>query len=511
MRKKLVKNIPWVISAIFWYYVEFFRPEYFIETFSLAVIAVIVTGCICESIYAKVKKIPKSILGIGLLSTIGAMGFMVEYHDANLFLAILASWFAFSIQVLILDYVKDVFSEVICGFGKWERMIVLGVTMVYLAFLLFAFIKSNAFYSVAGDLIYTADCAPLVRENAYLSLIHGENDLRQPLFAVTATPFVGAAYAIAMLFPRFRYAKAYAMGIAQMLLLLFTLCMITKMVKKEEMDKIRFFLLISLTYPAILFSIMMEQYVVVLFWTVLYIYLLVEKNRQDTYVMVGAAGSLLINAGLVVFAEKKEQFHLKEYLLRIFQIAGTGIWAVVLFCRSDVIFSFFDKVNMLKEFTGEKVLFINRLMQFTMFIRSCFVAPKAKLNWQVKQNYSWQLAPVETVSVLGIVLLALAIAGFVLNRKKLLYQISMFWVCYSFLILCVLGWGTAENGLVLYSLHFGFAYWILVYGFFDKLLENWKNRILRYVVWGCAVLALTIINSIGILELLIYARTYYPA
>lgn len=505
------KNLPWMISAVCWYCVEFFQPEYFEISLILASIVVFITGAVNDSIYEKVRQVEKPIWCIAAVSAIGAIGFMVKNYNVNIIMALPALWFAFSCQVLLYSYMKDVVIEVVYGLGKWERVIIIGVSFVYLCFLLFAFMKSNAFYSIAGDLIYTADSGLLMRGNAYLSLVHGENDLRQPLFSVAATPFVGAAYAVSMLFPNFRYAEAYAMGIAQAALLLFTLWMITRMVKKEEAGRIRFFIIIVLTYPSILFSITLEQYIVVLFWTVLYIYLLVEKNTKDGYVLVGAAGSLLISASLVVFDEKKQVFDWKEYVFKIVKIAGMGVWAVLLFCRADVILSVFDKIDMLKQFTGEEVSFTNRLQQFTMFVRSCFVAPPSELNWQVRQDYSWQQVPVEAISVAGILLFVLAVLGFVLNYEKLLYKICMFWVVCSFMVLCVLGWGTAENGLILYTLYYGFAYWILVYGFFDKVLEKFKNCIWRYGMWMIAVIALVVLNGIGILRLLIYARTYYPA
>jgi hypothetical protein len=78
----------------------------------------------------------------------------------------------------------------------------------------------------------------------------------------------------------------------------------------------------------------------------------------------------------------------------------------------------------------------------------------------------------------------------------------------SFLVLCLVGWGTAENGLILYSLYFGWAYFCLAFLAVEKLFTAWPFG--RNAVLSLAIAALAYVNIPGIVDLIQFGIQYYP-
>ena len=77
-------------------------------------------------------------------------------------------------------------------------------------------------------------------------------------------------------------------------------------------------------------------------------------------------------------------------------------------------------------------------------------------------------------------------------------------------ILLLLGWGTSENGLILYGLYFGWAILMLLFQLIEKLGETLKlNILLPLVSLLCAVILLYW-NVPSILEMVQFAIQYYP-
>ena len=57
-------------------------------------------------------------------------------------------------------------------------------------------------------------------------------------------------------------------------------------------------------------------------------------------------------------------------------------------------------------------------------------------------------------------------------------------------MLVILGWGTKENGLILYSLYFGWAYFVLIFQLLNNIFKNNK-------VFKIALIILILLMVIG--------------
>ena len=111
-------------------------------------------------------------------------------------------------------------------------------------------------------------------------------------------------------------------------------------------------------------------------------------------------------------------------------------------------------------------------------------------------------------SVLGLTVLALSLISFLVNRKDPACKAAFLWLIFSFAILFLLGWGTQENGLVLYTLYFGWAVWVLLMKLFQRLHE----RIPHFLsIAGILILVVFLaVNLPALWQLLSFAFSYYP-
>ena len=108
------------------------------------------------------------------------------------------------------------------------------------------------------------------------------------------------------------------------------------------------------------------------------------------------------------------------------------------------------------------------------------------------------------MNLLGIIILVLVTISFILNKKDKLSKISYYWVIFSVLLLCVVGWGTQENGLVLYSLYFSWAFIILIYNLFKWIFNKLKiNKYFKYCILSITVMIL-IFNLYNLNEMITY-------
>ena len=123
---------------------------------------------------------------------------------------------------------------------------------------------------------------------------------------------------------------------------------------------------------------------------------------------------------------------------------------------------------------------------------------------------SWQMVPASKIHPAGTLILVLCAISALLNRKKKSSLLAAGWVGFSLVMLLGLGWGTAENGLILYALYFGWAYLVLLFQLAEKIGQVSKVNYLTEVlsIGGAALMAAC--NIPAIMEMVRFAMTYFP-
>ncbi|MCR4614953.1 MAG: hypothetical protein K5756_02240 [Clostridiales bacterium] len=497
-----------------------------------------------KNVFSLTKKIPRAVIIYSAVSTAGICRFARKLFvtvysrsgligkltdrvgiSQNVFLnavssvaAILSCLTVFVLVSLLLNSVADKLRPLFSSLSKTEAVIYSLIAAALIALVCFAFFRSEAFWGteVAYDILYTSDSPELVKNNVYLWLCHPENDLRQPLFAVFAAPFVGFGYILSL--PLAHFDPAFTpvfMNIIQVLMMLTANLMLAKRATSNATGRICFMLISGVTYTTLLFSLMMEQYIVSYFWVVFVVFSYIENKKASAVSLTAAGGTLLTSLALVPTAWEND-LPVKTGKLRAFvsavekSVLCFGMF-VVAFCRLDVLLDLSESTNHLSNYVGGESL-AGRARQFLSFTASCFAAPDAGIDTVSHDHISWQMSEsaASNVSILGAVILILCLVSFIVNRKEPLAGISALWICFSGILLWAVGWGSVENGMILYSLYFGWAFLVLLFRLSERIADKLKFKYFTPVVCGAAIIALAAANYRGISEILEFAFKYYP-
>lgn len=375
--------------------------------------------------------------------------------------------------------------------------------------------QTTVFYSPNGsatnvwdkiDIVYSSDTASLVEQNVFLNIGASENDIRQPLFGVFAAPFA----LLASLTARLLYLPGLyppLLQIVQAFLLFIAVILIGRVLRLSGIEKALFLSLSSVTYPALLFLLNMEQYIFPVFWLTLLIWQYLSgdaSERDDTW--IAASGSMLTSGVFVLLVPRQGALggRIRACLFAICKFAIV----MLLFGRAAMVISSAESIRFLTQFAGERLVFLQRLLQYSAFVSACFVAPAAQVVQYASGISVFHQSDVLGWSIAGVVLFAASTAGFIVQRKNAFARICFGWVLFSFLLLCVVGWGTFENGLVLYTLYFSWAFLSLIVLLIQRVFR--RQAAVRITVLSAGIAALLVFNLQGIAELLRFGIQYYP-
>lgn len=394
-----------------------------------------------------------------------------------------------------------------------EKIIYSLLIIVTIGIVVYAFLHTQAFYGTKYwyDIIYTSDSPVLVKGNAYMVLTHQENDLRQPLFAVFTAPFVAIPYLLGKIVGAPLPIQAILLNIAQIVMLFIANFMLTKIMNLDSKKRICFMILSSCTYTHLLFCLMMEQYIAAYFWVIFYVLLISERKSGEKIALWGAGGTLLTSIIFLPFmSTKSPRKEFKSWFMDNFKNGLEFVTVIITFCRFDVIYSLIPKITQLSNYTGKSISFVNKIYQYTEFISNCFIAPHALVNTSYFDHASWRLEMASDVNILGIIILILVLVSAIYNRHKYSSMLSIGWVGFSVIMLLGLGWGTVENGLILYALYFSWAFLILLFQLIEKIEDTLNFHFLVPLLTCITVVSLLYINIQSIIKMVNFAITYFP-
>jgi len=355
-------------------------------------------------------------------------------------------------------------------------------------------------YLMRADRLFTMDNGVIVQQNTWMDLAAEENDMRQPLFALFSMPFAIPLWLLGRLIPAFPDFYLFALALVQWGLLLLSYGMLCDMA--EEACRMGLLLVLALSYPTLIFMLGMEQYIFSVFWMIAYLYAFIRNTGGRKLLCIACTGSLLTTGFWEPLVAKEKSW--KSWLTETAMTFGGAVWLIVgsgklklldeLAIQTERYGSYFGNVSMPE-----------RLLQYINFIGSCLMAPATRSH---ELNGTWLLAPVTGINLMGAAVLILSVLGVIWFRKQIIIRFCTLWMCFSHVLLCLLGWGSAENGMILYTLYFGWAFLLPAW------MAAWKitaplgrGRKWMLAVCGVAILA---VNGLDLLGLLRFARRIYP-
>lgn len=409
----------------------------------------------------------------------------------------------------IWDFLKDFWrtSDFI------ERMYLLWAGIFFAALIYMTFMCTQAFYGahVNGkwfnfDLIYSSDSGYLVHQDVFRNVGAGQNDLRQPLYGLFAMPFAQAAWLLSRVLFFLPEAYITVLQILQMGLFLVTVVLVSRMMELKGIEKILFLLLLSVTYPMLIFALSAEQYLMAMFYLVLMLYLRKEKVGGSLG-YIAATGSMLTTGiffPLVTWDRNPVRF-VKNTLM----LCGAFFAVMILSGRLTTFLDIGTYIAGYAPYVGGEVEPVSKLMQFVNFVGSTVVAPESQVDFETYGHVSWQMSQVTQWRILGFVLIIMAVLGVMAKPKAVFSRICAVWMAFSFLLLGIIGWGTIDNGLLLYSLYFGWAYVAMCFQFLHRLLK--RCRVLKLAVMIAVIAIVLVLNVKALRDVLVFATHFYPA
>lgn len=519
------------ISALFFLLLNAGMPQMIKMPFSSyisilpAFILIVLISAVCPPFGSFYKGTTRKIRAIAFFSSVGTcysiwmilrycpypvlFGYTFILRTASMILAVP---FVFVLCVILWHRLEELISTIVlsAGINKYELIQYFIIFLIYCVYVTICLTYSKAFYDMNGlGEIYTSDSPALVEFNSFVVVDEFQNDIRQPLFAVFSAPLTGIPCLIGNLIPGI--PMALVLCYSQIAILLFTTFVLATELKLNVLQRMSFMLVASSTYSVMLFSVMIEQFVMAYFWLVMTICYL-NKEKAGGPLVIAASGSLLTNGVLVPVIYFPRKISKESVFLSIKKmIFWMGDFLIVLLItgRLHVLCNAGYSLSILSSYTGTKVSLIGRVLQYFNFVSSYFVVPESEL--QIVNNApSWHLAEVKTLNFVGVAIFILALIAFIFTRREKISKVAMGWILFSIFVLILVGWGTSENGLILYSLYFGWPFFILLFNSVKALEVKLNTKVLIPVCSVVFSLLMLVFNIPGIVRMVRFAIENYP-
>ena len=435
-------------------------------------------------------------------------------------LCVLSILFILPFLKYIYFIIKESLNKLFMRLHGIDLYIFFGICILSMAFTVLMFSKTDVLYNAYKDYcdwdyIYTSDTLAQLGGNIWLNLWHTGNCIVHPTFSSFSMPLVAPLYLLSQLFVSLNLFP-YFLAFLHTFLICTTYTMIIDLMEFKHRGVL--LLLYFSLYSSLLFSFVIEEYIIVFFWLILFIYNYIKKeNHENCDSLLIISTSTILTNGILALLLIEENKSIKNNFLKLIKLFFLGALTVFSLGNSSLSFTFLSQIKRLSDFSGidiengtSRITLIDKFYQYTNFVKSCFVFPKASIKLNAFGCTSWQLDVVDCASVIGIVIFVLCIISFIINRKDKLCQISFGWIVYSVFVLLIVGWGTVENGLILYSLYFTWAFAVLLIKLIQYIFNALKiEKVLPYLYTLIAVF-LYVINIKDILNMINQMAEYYP-
>lgn len=427
-------------------------------------------------------------------------------------IGIIAFFFVFYLYTEFFCYLENFVLDFLKRLDKSETIHLVVCSIYLIIFVILIFSLTNLFHNpvtVEGwrinDALFTTDSSLLNKFETFININGQENDIRQPLFGLFTLPF--GIFSKLLSFVLFFIPNSYylILSIVQIVVLEISIIMLVRLINPKSKHKLILLFFINSLFSYMLFSFIIEQYIFSLFWIILFIYLSLEKNKMNVFSYIGATGSMITSGVLLLL-----NFSIRNIwnsVRDILQLLVKLLSVLIVFGQLPILLNSVISIPYLMRFAKGSIPFINRFFQYTNFLRTSFIYPSSQIVVTDQVVFRYHLSRVNNLSYIGLILILLYFISYFINRRNKIVQISFLWFIFSFIILCVIGWGTSENGLILYQLYFSWAFIILFYHGVVKIISN--DQTVLYILIGLFIL-LFILNTRNIIEIIQFGMKYYP-
>lgn len=394
--------------------------------------------------------------------------------------------------------------------GKFgiDKKIAIIINIFFALLIVGIYTNTTAFYgSGYNDVIYGSDSYTLTDTNVWLLLFQSQNDLRQPLYMITAAPFMGVAYILGMILNCFcMNGLAIAYALIQSTILVCSIWLLGCLISENLVIRAMAILLLSISYPFIVFSLCLEQYVSSFFWLILTVAAVMHNHKKLDFMIIGAANGLLTSAFMVIWKKAKS---FKEWFQGALKCGCMFLVALFAFGRADIFLNLKANLAEIFQYTGDKLAIIDKFYQYSKFVADCFIGQSAVEKIHNSGFLIWGSSEANTINVLGLTTFILVLTGCIWNRESHLCKVAASWIGFSILLLFVLGWGTSSNALFLYALYFSWAFWVPIFLSLQKIYNKGYKKSVIFIS-TCLFILMVKFNVTEFIQMLSFAIENYP-
>jgi len=511
---------------------EFKSKRHILISLLIAIYTVIEILLVFYGLWAWLLTVAENSIAVGIRSS-----FSEQFIETALFLLIIltgivALFFVFAaVYAVVIRFKKIIdFANNVLLKAELQELIYFSATM--LTFGVFAIILYNlspifwgdqSLHRGSQDFIFGADIGAVFYRDS--QFYFASANIRRLFYPLVQFPFVLLARALGRIFFFAPFSFVYFVHLFHIALMAVSGILLARMCTYNEassstsgFSKTYFLLLYTASFPFMVFSTFVERYVLPTFCIILlmYIFIHVPGSKFKSVAALAAAGTL--TPGVVMFPFITYGKNIKKWFKNFFKLAIVFI-VICIFCGVlPILFnSIHDILADLANHGGTGISINQRALQFITFVSTCFISAETELINRIDltdtaygfEYTAYIMSRPKTVNWVGIVMIALSVAGFIINRKLRFAQMSFLWTVFAFFALFVMGWQARENEMFLSALYFGWAFFVLVFIFFEKLLE--KQTVIKYVIYSVMLIVMAVININGIIELVQFGIQHYPA
>lgn len=351
-------------------------------------------------------------------------------------------------------------------FGKADAIVVPIFAAAAFLTVVLLYCKTTVFH-MAGtsgtdsyDVLFTSDSGLIYGQDCYLNANADENDLRQPYFALLALPLGAAAKLIGLCLPMFSYGYAAGLQFVQLMAIFLSGYLLADVFGFEGHRKYIAIAAYTLCFSQVFFGLLIEQYAIGVFYLLLAVFFAKRRELLSVPLCALSVGGLLTNivlAPFCVFNKKKDEKAIAAYCKR----AALGVFFLVFFMTvSGQLLQLHPalvryRLDRYAEFP-DRLPLAGCVLQYTHFVANLFLPAPAEAV--AGEAYRYHLLAIDGVRAEGIALFALAIVCFFACLRERGAQICGYWILFSLALFLGMGYGTGENGVILYSHYFAWAF-----------------------------------------------------
>jgi|GEM_PF-3189520 len=398
------------------------------------------------------------------------------------------------IILLLLRPAQKIVREMFQSIESNERKLYFTFSVIYLVGIAFLYYHNAMWYKQYDIAAFGVDsgwCYYSVFPNLEYT------DIRHPLMAEIMFPVYALANFVVKIIVPHQLQECILAVLMQFVLMQMVLLvgvMIRIISKRPEV-----FLLYSVSYPVMQYSLTLEKYQICVFFVVLYLYLL-QREEQGSELSYAFAAGCMPTSGIILIAELfQKRSYFKSWIFRFARIAATGVSVLILLGRSymlNVVDTYQEIHDMHAWYGGEPPTVKEKFFAVLHMIQGSFVALSSEMD-------HWE-GLYEKTGVLCALIVMVVVIGAILSFKESFTKMTIIWAVFPFILFIPLNWSPNETPL--FSLMFSWAYIYLFSKAIDLFSErfHWNRRAIYYTM----VVILALVNMVEMMDINQFLITY---